>query len=112
MRPGAAGKLRDVPQFWFAASTEEFPPSAMLEQARAAEAAGFDAIGCSDHFAPWWPDGAATQAWVTLAAIGQHTTRPLFTAVTPIIHHYHPGVVAQTWMALEELYRGRAAARV
>ena len=95
-------------QFWFAASTEEFPPSAMLEQARAAEAAGFDAIGCSDHFAPWWPDGAATQAWVTLAAIGQQTTRPLFTAVTPIIHHYHPGVVAQAWMALEELYPGRA----
>ena len=97
-----------MPQFWFAASTEEFPPSAMLEQARAAEAAGFDAIGCSDHFAPWWPDGAATQAWVTLAAIGQQTTRPLFTAVTPIIHHYHPGVVAQAWMALEELYPGRA----
>ncbi|MGZ4276826.1 MAG: LLM class flavin-dependent oxidoreductase [Solirubrobacteraceae bacterium] len=95
-------------RFWFAASTEEFLPSQMLEQARAAEAAGFDAVGCSDHFAPWWPDGAATQAWVTLAAIGQQTTRPLFTAVTPIIHHYHPGVVAQAWMALEELYPGRA----
>ena len=32
-------------QFWFAASTEEFPPSQMLEQARAAERAGFDGLG-------------------------------------------------------------------
>jgi coenzyme F420-dependent glucose-6-phosphate dehydrogenase len=94
-------------QFWFAASTEEFPPSQMLEQARAAERAGFDGLGASDHFAPWWPDGQGSQAWVTLAAIGQHTTLPLGTGVTPIIHHYHPAVVAQAFMSMQELYPGR-----
>ncbi len=94
-------------QFWFAASTEEFPPSEMVEQARAAERAGFDGLGASDHFAPWWPDGQGSQAWVTLAAIGQHTTLPLGTGVTPIIHHYHPAVVAQAFMAMQELYPGR-----
>jgi coenzyme F420-dependent glucose-6-phosphate dehydrogenase len=94
-------------QLWFAASSEEFPPSEMLAQARAAERAGFDGLGASDHFAPWWPDGQASQAWVTLAAIGQHTTLPLGTGVTPIVHHYHPGVVAQAFMALQELYPGR-----
>jgi coenzyme F420-dependent glucose-6-phosphate dehydrogenase len=94
-------------QFWFAASSEEFPPSQMVEQARAAERAGFDGLGASDHFAPWWPDGQGSQAWVTLAAIGQHTTLPLGTGVTPIIHHYHPGVVAQAFMAMEELHPGR-----
>jgi coenzyme F420-dependent glucose-6-phosphate dehydrogenase len=94
-------------QFWFAASTEEFPPSQMVEQARAAERAGFDGLGASDHFAPWWPDGQGSQAWVTLAAIGQHTTLPLGTGVTPIIHHYHPAVVAQAFMAMQELYPGR-----
>jgi coenzyme F420-dependent glucose-6-phosphate dehydrogenase len=94
-------------QFWFAASTEEFPPSQMVEQARAAERAGFDGLGASDHFAPWWPDGQGSQGWVTLAAIGQHTTLPLGTGVTPIIHHYHPGVVAQAFMSMEELYPGR-----
>ena len=94
-------------QFWFAASTEEFPPSQMLEQARAAERAGFDGLGASDHFAPWWPEGQGSQAWVTLAAIGQHTTLPLGTGVTPIIHHYHPAVVAQAFMSLQELYPGR-----
>lgn len=96
-----------MPQYWFAASTEEFPPSQMVEQAAAAERAGFDALACSDHFAPWWPDGQASQAWVTLAAIGQRTRRPIGTSVTPVIHHYHPGLVAQAFMSLEELYPGR-----
>src|SRR3954469_11562934 len=94
-------------QFWFAASTEEFPPSQMLEQARAAEAAGFDGTAASDHFAPWFPGGQGSQAWVFLAAAGQHTTGPLGTSVTPLLHHYHPGVVAQGFMSLEELYPGR-----
>lgn len=94
-------------QFWFAASTEEFPPSQMVEQAKAASQAGFDGIATSDHFAPWWPEGQASNAWVVLGAIGQHTQGPLGTSVTPIVHHYHPGVVAQAFMSLEELYPGR-----
>jgi coenzyme F420-dependent glucose-6-phosphate dehydrogenase len=96
-----------VTRFWFATSSEEFPPSQMLEQARAAEAAGFDALGVSDHFAPWFPDGQASQAWVHLGAVGQVTTKPIGTGVTPIVHHYHPGLVAQAFMSLEELYPGR-----
>ena len=44
-------------RFWFAASTEEFLPSELLEQAKAAERAGFDGLASSDHFAPWWPEG-------------------------------------------------------
>ena len=95
-------------QFWFAASSEEFTPSQMLEQAKDAERAGFDGHACSDHFAPWFPDGQASSAWVTLGAIGQHTSGPIGTSVTPIVHHYHPGVVAQTFMSLEELHPGRA----
>jgi coenzyme F420-dependent glucose-6-phosphate dehydrogenase len=96
-----------MPQYWFAASTEEFLPSQMLEQAVAAEAAGFDGLGSSDHFAPWWPEGRASQAWVFLGALGQATSKPIGTGVTPVIHHYHPGVIAQAWMSLEELYPGR-----
>jgi coenzyme F420-dependent glucose-6-phosphate dehydrogenase len=94
-------------QFWFAASTEEFLPSEMLEQARAAEAAGFDGTASSDHFAPWFPDGRGSSAWVFLAAAGAVTTGPLGTSVTPLVHHYHPGVVAQAFMGLEDLYPGR-----
>jgi coenzyme F420-dependent glucose-6-phosphate dehydrogenase len=94
-------------RFWFAASTEQFTPTEMLEQARAADAAGFEAVASSDHVAPWWPGGRGSFAWTTLAAIGQHTTTPLGTSVTPVVHHYHPGVVAQAFMSLEELYPGR-----
>ena len=96
-----------MPEYWFAASTEEFPPSELVEQARAAEQAGFDALGISDHFAPWWPQGKASQAWVTLAAIGQVTSKPLAVGVTPVVHHYHPGVIAQAFMSMAELYPGR-----
>jgi coenzyme F420-dependent glucose-6-phosphate dehydrogenase len=94
-------------QYWFATSTEEFTPSEMLEQAKAAERAGFDGLGTSDHFAPWFPNGQAAQAWVYLGALGQATQSMIGTAVTPIVHHYHPGVVAQAFMSLEELYPGR-----
>ena len=94
-------------QYWFAASGEEFPPSQMLEQARAAEEAGFDGLGTSDHFAPWFPDGQASQAWVYLGALGQATSKPIGTGVTPVIHHYHPGLIAQAFMSLEEMYPGR-----
>lgn len=44
---------------------------------------------------------------MTLSAIGAHTTLPLATGVTPVVHHYHPGVVAQAFAALESLYPGR-----
>jgi coenzyme F420-dependent glucose-6-phosphate dehydrogenase len=94
-------------QFWFATSTEQYLPSEMLEHAKAAEQAGFDALATSDHWAPWWPDGRASSAWVHLGACGQVTSKPIGTSVTPVIHHYHPAVVAQFFMSLEELYPGR-----
>jgi coenzyme F420-dependent glucose-6-phosphate dehydrogenase len=94
-------------RFWFAASHEEFPPSVLLDQAVAAERAGFDGIGCSDHFAPWFPGGQSGQAWVWLGAVGSRVSLPIGTGVTPVIHRYHPGVIAQAFMTLEELYPGR-----
>jgi len=96
-----------MPELWFSASHEQFPPSQLLEQALEADRAGFDALGCSDHFAPWWPDGQSGQAWVWLGAVGHATQRPLGTGVTPVIHRYHPGVIAQAFMSLEELFPGR-----
>jgi coenzyme F420-dependent glucose-6-phosphate dehydrogenase len=97
-----------TPRFWFAASHEEFPPSQLLEQAREAERNGFEGIACSDHFAPWFPDGQSGNAWVWLGAAGQGSRLPLGTAVTPVLHHYNPGVIAQAFMTLEEMYPGRA----
>ena len=80
---GPPGSPEGMTQFWFAASTEQFTPTEMLEQAKAAEAAGFEALAASDHFAPWWPEGKGSHAWTTLAAIGQQTTKPLGTSRHP-----------------------------
>jgi coenzyme F420-dependent glucose-6-phosphate dehydrogenase len=94
--------------YWFSASHEMFPPSELLDQAQAAAQAGFDGIGCSDHFAPWWPDGQSGNAWVWLGAAGHAVPRlPLGTGVTALVHRYHPAVVAQAFMSLEELFPGR-----
>ena len=94
-------------RYWFAASTEEFTPTEITEQHQAAEQAGFDGLGISDHFAPWFPDGQAAQAWVTMAASAQLTSLPVGTGVTPVLHHYHPGLIAQAFMSMEELFPGR-----
>lgn len=93
---------------------ERFTPAELLEQAVAAERAGFDAVCCSDHLAPWWEprDGTPAScgnAWVWLGAAGQATERAaLGTAVTALTHRYNPVVVAQQVATLEALCPGRA----
>jgi coenzyme F420-dependent glucose-6-phosphate dehydrogenase len=93
---------------------ERFSPAELLEQAKEAEQAGFDAVCCSDHLAPWWDPAHGTpahcgNAWVWLGAAGAATQRvSLGTAVTPLVHRYNPVVVAQQVATLESLYPGRA----
>jgi coenzyme F420-dependent glucose-6-phosphate dehydrogenase len=93
---------------------ERFGPSELLEQAMAAEQAGFDAVCCSDHLAPWWSPTPSTpahcgNAWVWLGAAGRATQRvSVGSAVTAIVHRYNPVVVAQQVATLEELCPGRA----
>ena len=76
-------------QYWFATSTEECAPSEMLEQAKAADRAGFDALGTSDHFAPWFPDGQAANAWVYLGALGQVVPKPIGRPNTGVAANSH-----------------------
>jgi coenzyme F420-dependent glucose-6-phosphate dehydrogenase len=93
---------------------ERFAPDELLTQAVEAERQGFDAIACSDHLQPWWPEDGRTpahsgNAWVWLGAVGQATNEvSLGTAVTAIVHRYNPVVVAQQLATLEILYPGRA----
>ena len=87
---------------------EQFPPDLLREQAVAAEDAGFDGIGCSDHLQPWWEPGESGHAWVWLGAAGQATEKvPLGTGVTPAGPRYHPVLIAQAWATLEILFPGR-----
>ena len=100
--------------YGIALAHERFSPSELLAQAIAAERAGFDAICCSDHLAPWWnieqgPPAHCGNAWVWLGAAGQVTEQvSLGPAVTALVHRYNPVVVAQQLATLEQLYPGRA----
>ncbi len=93
----------------FFLSHEQFPPSSLVEYAAAAERAGFDSVWASDHFHPWQDDqGHAGHAWITLAAVGQRTSRvTMGSAVTCPIYRYHPAIVAQAFATLGSLYPGR-----
>src|ERR671916_131650 len=93
---------------FFGASHEEFPPEALLQQAVAAERAGFDGISASDHLQPWWEPGEAGHTWVWLSAAGHATSLPIGTGVTSTGARYHPAMIAQAWATLERMFPGRA----
>jgi G6PDH family F420-dependent oxidoreductase len=89
--------------------TEQAGPAALVQDAVAAEHAGFDFEVISDHYFPWLDaQGHAPNAWVTLGAIA-HATRSveLMTYVTCPIMRYHPAVVAQQAATLGVLTGGR-----
>jgi probable non-F420 flavinoid oxidoreductase len=94
-------------QIGFHASHEQLTPSAALAAVRQAEAAGFDAAMCSDHFAPWSErQGSAGYAWSWLGAALQ-ATETTFGVVTAPGQRYHPAIVAQAIATLAEMYPGR-----
>ena len=98
-----------APRYFMALAHERFPPDELLAQARAAEAAGFDGVCCSDHLQPWWEPGESGNAWVWLGAAAAATERAaLGSAVTAPMFRYHPVVVAQCAATLEALAPGRA----
>ena len=96
-------------RYWIQLATEQFPSSALVDQAVAAERAGFDGINVSDHFQPWWEPGESPHAWPLLGAIGRATpSARLGTGVTAPVFRHNPATVAQFIATIEELYPGRA----
>ncbi len=77
-------------------SSEEFDPQQLIEQARLAEQAGFDALWISDHYHPWNDEqGQSPFVWGVIGAISQVCQLPVTTAVTAPTLRLHPAVVAQ-----------------
>jgi G6PDH family F420-dependent oxidoreductase len=77
-------------------SCEEYEPAQLVEQARLAEDAGFDALWISDHFHPWNDEqGQSPFVWSVIGALSQVTSLPVTTAVTCPTIRIHPVIVAQ-----------------
>ena len=77
-------------------SGEEQTPQALVEQARAAEAAGFEALWISDHFHPWNREqGQSPFVWSVIGALSQATGLEVTTAVTCPTVRIHPAIIDQ-----------------
>jgi probable non-F420 flavinoid oxidoreductase len=89
------------------ASHEQFRPDRMLRLVQAAEAAGFDAGMCSDHWGPWSEDqGESGFAWSWLGAALATTSMP-FGVVNAPGQRYHPAIIAQAAATLNVMFPGR-----
>ena len=98
---------RSSPLIGYHGSHEQLLPSALLRCVVAAEAAGFQAAMCSDHFAPWSSrQGHSGFAWSWLGAALQATGLG-FGVVNAPGQRYHPAIVAQAAATLSELFPGR-----
>ena len=93
----------------YKASAEQFSARELLNFTVAAEQNGFDSVFVSDHFQPWrHSDGHAPFAFSWLAAVGERTQRVLLgTSVNTPTFRYHPGIVAQAFGTLGELFPER-----
>ncbi len=88
---------------------EEFTAAQLVDQAVAAERAGFRYLWASDHIQPWQDnEGHSMFPWITLALVGQRTNHiPFGTGVTCPPIAITPTVVAQAFASLASLYPGR-----
>jgi len=88
-------------------SHEQVAPSALLDLARRAEAAGFDCAMSSDHFHPWSErQGQSGFAWAWLGAAMQATKLP-FGIISAPGWRYHPAIIAQGIATLAEMFPDR-----
>lgn len=96
-------------RFGLTLSSEEHGPAALVDQAVAAERAGFDFVSVSDHFHPWiGAQGHAPFVWSVLGAVAQATDRiHVGVGVTCPIIRMHPAVVAQAVATTGCLLPGR-----
>jgi G6PDH family F420-dependent oxidoreductase len=89
-------------------SSEEFGPAELVEQAKAAEEAGFEALWISDHYHPWQDEqGQSPFVWSTIGALSQVCSLPVTTAVSCPTTRIHPAVLAQAAATSAVMHEGR-----
>jgi G6PDH family F420-dependent oxidoreductase len=89
---------------------EEFGPHALLDQARMAEEAGFEALWISDHYHPWLSEqGHSPFVWSVIGGLSQATSLPVTTGVTCPTMRIHPAIIAQAAATSAVMLEGRFA---
>lgn len=81
----------------YALSSEQFSPAELLDQARRAQDAGFEALSISDHFHPWNAEqGQSGFVWSLIGALSQAVPGlPVASMVTCPIIRINPVILAQ-----------------
>ncbi len=101
-----------MPNYSFPGSKREEVFDRVVQQAKAAEAAGFDLVTVMDHFYQIGGIGPETEpmleAYTTLSALAQHTTKvKLGTLVTGVTYR-NPALLAKMVTTLDVVSNGRA----
>src|SRR5689334_3600126 len=97
-------------KFGYFLSCEEFTPAELIEQAKLAEGAGFDALWISDHFHPWNDaQGESPFVWSVIGGLSQVCSLPVTTAVTCPTMRTHPALIAQAAATAAVMLEGRFA---
>src|SRR5690242_135478 len=100
---------RPMVELGYALSSEEHDPIALVENARAAEEAGFTFALISDHFHPWIDQqGHSPFVWSVIGGIARETENlRIGTGVTCPLIRIHPAIVAQAAATCAALMPGR-----
>ncbi|GGW09614.1 LLM class F420-dependent oxidoreductase [Streptomyces capoamus] len=97
-----------MPEYGYFLACEEHDPAALVEQARMAEQAGFQALWISDHYHPWNDaQGQSPFVWSVIGALSEAVSLPIETAVTCPTVRMHPAVVAQAAATSAVMTQGR-----
>src|SRR5918996_1297800 len=96
-------------QLGYKLASEVFGPRALIDNARAAEEAGFSFALISDHFHPWLDaQGQSPFVWTVLGGIAEATERlRVGTGVTCPTVRTHPAIIAQAAATTALLFDGR-----
>lgn len=101
-----------IPNFTYPGPAGENIVRSVIDQAKAAEAAGFDRVFVMDHFYQLpgigAPDEPMFECYTLLSAIAQHTTTVRLSALVTGNTYRHPTLLAKTITALDHVSDGRA----
>src|ERR1700682_3673590 len=101
-----------MPNFSFPGVPDDALFDRVVENAKAAEAAGFDLVTVMDHFYQIRGIGPETEpmleAWSTLAALAAQTTRVRLSTLVTGVTYRNPALLAKTATTLDIISKGRA----